>query len=476
MNARKCDKVRLFGLFWLVCLGVDGALNAKDSGYRGIWYMNQPTKDEYAYKYSGGLGTYTSSHNPFAVFCPEVNKTFFCYGGAKPENSRELLHMVSYYDHQTGTVPRPTILLDKQTDDAHDNPVISVDDGGYVWIFSTSHGTSRPSYIHRSSEPYSIDRFERVEAFWQGDSGGEKPLTNFSYAQVWHVPDMGFAFFFTLYKNPAERTLFCMTSKDGVSWTNFTRLAAIGMGHYQISSASAQRLSSAFNYHPKPGGLNKRTNLYYIESPDFGTTWTTVDGKPLQLPLATVENPALVIDYESQGLLVYLMDLAYDEHGHPAILYLTSKSHQPGPAGGRRTWCVTRWNGERWETAPVTVSDNNYDMGSLYIESDGVWRIIGPTEEGAQVGNPGGEIAAWVSRDQGKTWSKTLTFTQHSEKNHTYVRRPVNAHPEFYAFWADGNAREPSGSSLFFCTQSGEVCKLPEHIDNDQHVPDKYSK
>jgi len=27
-------------------------INAKDDGYRGIWYMNQSTGDEYVYKYS----------------------------------------------------------------------------------------------------------------------------------------------------------------------------------------------------------------------------------------------------------------------------------------------------------------------------------------------------------------------------------------------------------------------------------------
>lgn len=43
------------------------ATNEKDTGYRGIWYMNQPSKDAYVYKYSGGLGTYCSSHSPFAV-------------------------------------------------------------------------------------------------------------------------------------------------------------------------------------------------------------------------------------------------------------------------------------------------------------------------------------------------------------------------------------------------------------------------
>ena len=30
----------------------------RDTGYRGIWYFNQKTDDEYVYKYSGGLGRF----------------------------------------------------------------------------------------------------------------------------------------------------------------------------------------------------------------------------------------------------------------------------------------------------------------------------------------------------------------------------------------------------------------------------------
>jgi len=28
-------------------------LNRKDTGYRGIWYMNEPLRNEYRFKYSG---------------------------------------------------------------------------------------------------------------------------------------------------------------------------------------------------------------------------------------------------------------------------------------------------------------------------------------------------------------------------------------------------------------------------------------
>ena len=58
-----------------------GAPQPKDDGYRGIWYYNQATKDEYKYKYSGGMATYPQQHAPIAIYSPQANKTFFCYGG-----------------------------------------------------------------------------------------------------------------------------------------------------------------------------------------------------------------------------------------------------------------------------------------------------------------------------------------------------------------------------------------------------------
>ena len=67
----------------VVCADESITLNGKDTGYRGIWYMNQPSGDEYVYKYSGGLGTYCAKHKPFAVYWPEVNKTFFFFHSYK---------------------------------------------------------------------------------------------------------------------------------------------------------------------------------------------------------------------------------------------------------------------------------------------------------------------------------------------------------------------------------------------------------
>ena len=445
--------------------------NQKDDGYRGIWYMNQPLESEYKYKYSGGLGTYCAKHKPFAVYSDKADKTFFCYGGTTRDSNRQLIHMVSYYDHKNETVPQPTILLDKKTDDAHDNPVISMDDEGFIWIFSTSHGTSRPSYIHRSKKPYHIDDFEIIDATRLED-GKEIPMTNFSYLQAWHLPQQGFVSFFTKYGWGSDRTICFMTSRDGVKWSAWQRLATIDKGHYQISGVTRKKAASAFNYHPEQGGLNYRTNLYYVETNNLGETWSSADGQELQLPLTETGNAALVRDYESEGLLVYLKDIRFDREGRPIILYITSKGFEAGPGNGPRTWTTAHWTGKRWDIQAVTTSDNNYDMGSLFIEKDGTWRIIAPTETGPQPYNPGGEMAVWVSENNGKTWTQQRQITVNSKRNHTYARAVANAHPGFYALWADGHGREPSESNLYFCNRAGDVFALPRRMSGPFEKPE----
>jgi BNR repeat-containing family member len=440
-----------------------------DDGYRGIWYYNQPTKDEYKFKYSGGFATYPYQHNPISVYCKEVDKTFFVYGGTTARGAKdpqELLHMVSYYDHKTGQVPRPRILLNKHTSDAHDNPTLQVDDGGYLWIFSSSHGTGRPSYIHRSTKPWSIDEFERIL------------VTNFSYTQPWYVPGQGFLFLHTRYGGgksrgiDAARCLFWMTSPDGVKWGEPQMLAGIEAGDYQVSWRAGQRVATAFDFHPTPGGLNHRANVYYLETADLGRTWRNARGETVKLPLTTTNNAALVYDSRADGRLAYLKDVNFDRNGHPVILFLTSKGFEPGPENGPRQWQTLRWTGKDWVRRPFTTSDNNYDHGSLYIEPDGTWRVIAPTELGAQPYNPGGDMVLWTSSDEGQTWKKVKQLTHDTQRNHTFARRPLNAHPEFYAFWADGNGREPSESCLYFTNQRGDhVWRLPAKMEGEFASP-----
>jgi hypothetical protein len=464
------NALRLLLLSAIVCPAFAArAALPQDDGYRGIWYYNQPSKDEYKFKYSGGFATYPQQHLPIAIYSKAANKTFFCYGGTTARTAadkQQLLHMVSFFDHATRAVPPPTILLNKKTDDAHDNPTLALDDQGHIWIFSPAHGTGRPSFIHRSKKPYSIDDFDLIQT------------TNFSYPQPWFLPAHGFLFLHTRYNSRSQGTtgvrgLHWMTSADGVSWSQPELLANIELGDYQVSWPNGATIATAFDFHPRPIGLNARANIYFLQTPDQGKTWNTVAGTKVQLPLTTTNNPALVLDSRAKGLLVYLKDLNFDAQGKPVILFLTSKGYESGPKNDPRTWHTARWTGSAWDLHPITTSDNNYDHGSLYIEADGTWRLIAPTDPGPQAYNPGGEMVMWISPDQGQTWKKLKHLTRNSTLNHTYARRPLSAHPDFYALWADGNPRQPSESRLYFTNQKGDhVWRLPTHIDGACAAPE----
>ena len=427
----------------------------KDDGYRGIWFtlgQRLPHGD----KYSGGLGTYTANHVPIAIYAPQVEKTFFVYGGSRG-GERFLLAMASYYDHRKGGVPRPTVVHDKQgVNDPHDNPSLAIDEHGHLWVFVSGRGRARPGFIYRSVEPYSTDAFERI---YRGE---------FTYPQPWWIEGKGFFHLHTKYTRGRE--LYFAVSDDGRTWSEAVKLAGM-QGHYQVSNQCGQRVVTAFMRHPN-GSVDRRTDLYYAETRDMGRTWQTVDGKPLELPLQDPACPALVRNYEAEGRMVYINDTQLDAEGNPVVLYVTSAKHEPGPPGEPRFQTVARWSGRKWHFSEIARTTHNYDVGSLYIEG-GVWRVFAPAEPGPQHWGTGGEVAIWRSEDRGTTWTKERDVTQGSPRNHHYVRRPVHAHDDFYAFWADGNPDEFSTSYLYFTNKRGDrVWRLPYKMEEEFATPE----
>ena len=429
--------------------------NQKAEGYKGIWFTLGQFS-EFGDKYSGGLGTYTANHIPIAIYSPAVKKTFFVYGGTTNKDERHLLIMISYYDHQKKIVPRPVIVYDKMgVDDPHDNASIAIDNQGFIWVFVSGRAKARPGFIFKSTTPYSIENFEKIL---------QKEMT---YPQPWWQTGKGFLYMFTKYTNGRE--LYWSTSLDGKTWLPDQKLAGMG-GHYQVSNYNGKKLVSVFNYHPG-GDVDKRTNLYVVQTEDFGTTWKTIDGKIVAPPLTTPHNEALVRDYQAEGKLVYINDLNFDAQGNPVILAVISTDFKPGPKGFPRVWTIIHWKDGKWNFSKVCESTHNYDMGSLYTE-DKVWTIIGPTEPGPQKWGTGGEMALWQSKNEGVTWEKVRNVTQNSRYNHSYARRPLNANDEFYAFWADGDADKISESRLYFTNKKGDsVWMLPNKMQNDFEHP-----
>lgn len=154
----------------------------------------------------------------------------------------------------------------------------------------------------------------------------------------------------------------------------------------------------------------------------------------MNLPLTQPDNKTLVYNYKSLNLNVYLKDIVYDGEENPEILFLISNGYESGPKNNPHTWRVAQWTGDKWEINSVTNSENNYDMDSLWLIDGNSWHIIAATETGPKPYNPGGEVAFWTSYNMGRTWRKIKQLTSSSERNHTYVRRPLIFIPNFMPF------------------------------------------
>lgn len=441
------------------------------SGYRGIWFdLGQAT--DYGSKYCGGLGTYTMKHIPMAIYSSEADRTYFVYGGTPAEDKKYLQCMIGCYDHTTGMLQKPRVVMDKGMDgviDPHDDPTIQVDKDGYLWVFVSGRSTKRKGRVYKSVNPHDITAFEMVSEF------------TMAYPQIMYHPDRGFFFFFTRYDG--TRQLFYQSSTDGRNWTSYKQLASIKngsetkSGHYQISNICGDKLCTAFNRHLN-GNVDTRTSVYYVQSSDWGQTWTTVDGQPVTVPVTKRDANCLVVDYESQGKNCYIKDLNFDTQGNPVIIYVISDNHKTGPEGGTREWFSLYWNGSAWEKTKITESTHCYDSGSIWIEGD-VWTIIAPTTP-MPAGDPrywgaGGEVVEWTSVDKGKTWIRSKQMTHNSERNHTYIRRPFFADHDFWAYWADGNTDKFSKSCLYFSTKAGKIYRMPYNMTEEWQKPEEYN-
>ena len=161
-----------------------------------------------------------------------------------------------------------------------------------------------------------------------------------------------------------------------------------------------------------------------------------------------------------------------DAEGNPVCLYIRSNGHEPGPVSAPYEWCITQWDGETWQTSLITISDHNYDMGSLFI-SEKEWKVVAPTESGPQEWGVGGELAIWVSADAGESWKMEKQITQNSKFSHSYVRKVVNYKAPFCFFWADGHSHKFSKSELWFGDFDGNIWKLPYYMIKKNEKPIK---
>jgi len=311
--------------------------NTRTDGYKGLWFNTRDSSD-YGYNLSGGVATYNSRYRPVAIYSSEVKKTFFVYGGTSNPDERHLLIMVSYFDHRNHLVPKPVVVYDKMgVRVPYDNASISIDHGGYIWIFVSGWSRTRPGLIFRSSSPYSIETFDKIKE------------CEMIAPQPWWVENNGFLLMFSkLAKGPE---LYFSSSIDGRNWSDSRKLAGAG-GHSLVSELYGNKIVTVFNYNPG-GDMYNQTNLYLLQTEDLGRTWKTIDNKTVEIPVTDVKSDALVKDYEAEGKLVFISDLNFDKNGNPVILINVSRDYKPGPDGGPREWMIVHRKANKWNFSKV---------------------------------------------------------------------------------------------------------------------------
>lgn len=442
-------------------------------GFRGVWYAIGAAPEPYRYKYSGGLGTYPQQVGPIAVHCPEVGRTYFAYGGASPQG--HVRNMFSWLDHVTGRVRRPVVIHDRDTNNAHFNASLAVDEAGYIYVFANSHGLGglddspqslarRESVVYRSSGPHDPSSFEVVRR------------DNFSYSQPWPRPGGGLLWLHTRYQQVGDgvrRVLYYASSGDDAGPWQPERLVDAHAGSYQVSWSDGTRVVTAFDVHPTEIGVDARSGLHVLEI-DLATGQVADHrGQQVRPP---VLDPAQVCLREHAGSLVFLKDVAFDDHGAVAILYLTSAGAAPGPASGPRAWRVVyRAAGQsEWRDVELGTSSHNYDHGTLTIDGSN-WLLTAPLEPGPQQHATGGTVVTRRSSDAGETW-KTIARVPAGAGNHTYVRKPYRASSSFSALWADGDALELSSSSLYLGRSDGAAFRLPQNFEGEWATPERVAR
>src|SRR5207248_198342 len=131
----------------------------------------------------------------------------------------------------------------------------------------------------------------------------------------------------------------------GLQWKAPKVLGEIEKGCDAISWRSNAKIGVAFTYRrPKD---NRPTGLFYVETSDFGQTWTTARHEKVETPITSASSTALVFDYATGGRTVSLKDLNFDLLGNPTILHQASPGGLAGDAGPY-LWLTARSTSRGW--------------------------------------------------------------------------------------------------------------------------------
>jgi len=414
----------------------------------GIWHASgakervSPTANTV---YGGAHATYCAWTRPMAVYAPAVDKTFFVFGNM--DNSPT----ISFYDHQAKQLAPAQVLGANPDMDAHKNPHLLIDEGGYLYVFYRSHCS--PTHLTRSAKPYDISEWENLGAI----------VERSSYPQPWQVKP---GEMIVLYRGGGthDATESIIRSTDrGQTWSRPEVVVATprGNGCYGVSIAETGDFPRRvhFAWSVTRGKWWQRYHVYYAYSDDGGATWRKTDGRAYELPI-TEETSEMIFESDVPDRGVWLKDIQLDSQGNPYVLFIDS--HTPTYDG---VWRMAKCVDDKWTFHELAASDHMYDAGAIVFLADDDIRIYAPTTP-SQPYQDGGEIEEWQSTDAGVTWTNTKHLTSGSKYSHNHVKAVHNAgRPDFRVFWNYGDARNPPETHDVDLYWYGEGLASPQKMD-----------
>lgn len=403
-------------------------------------------------KDASGAPTYEEmAISPQAVYDPANLRTYVVYQGYMMDP-----YVVSY-DHATKRWRGPyRIGANTLGTNTHGAPALVVDSEGYLVAFWGGH-LGQLSHA-RSKRPGDVARWDDLGSVRVGSA---ETTINATYPQA----ALDASGTITLvYRRDAgsptrgdwEAIVSTTTPSGRLGWTEPEMLLDGSM--YNRNDPTSGSYWYANVAHDDGGGLalaavrrdwvegpnsadfRIRKGVYYLER-SRDETWTSAFGTPIEYPFGfpSLEVTAAVRP-EGDGYYTNQVVVRRDKDGRPGVLYLAG-TH----SGGVYEWRFARLDGDEWDDALITTTDNFFDAGTFEFMPDGTveaflttggvaddqWRDDPTTvpDEGLAA-TRGGDISYWRS-DDGESWTKVRDLIT-SPGAHARYNNPqiVNGHSD----------------------------------------------
>jgi len=247
--------------------------------------------------------------------------------------------------------------------DGHNVVAIHADSDGYLHVAGNMHG-DWIKYM-RSTLPGDLLGGWSSPAMIQpagSKTGTDEGLV--TYPRFLTNPVTGQLFF--MYRNGSSGNGNTYLNKYDTTGKVWSRVGMIFNGSATSESAyentpvfdEAGVLHLSFTWAASGSGFNDRTDVCYMKSADGGTTWTTISGAAVTLPVTHTSAPVILPAGTGDGLLNQC-GMTVDGKGYPHI------AHFWAPDGNRNIWHLY-WNGTAWAHEQVTdLTQSGLDWTSL---------------------------------------------------------------------------------------------------------------